>query len=315
MSVYDLEQGDHWLAVTADGERRAFRVYVPGGADRSLAPVLAFDGVTLFNRQGSMGSINGLDAASERYKFVAIYPMPKARYFGILAGWNTPGGFLDCRPGYDDVEYVRAILTSLGAPKAYAVGFSAGGQFAHVLAGRLPGTILGVVSVSGTWQATEPRPARGTAAVIIHGESDPVLPYRGGSSFRTCLLAFLGNRNVRRSRPDLQVGVYAEANGYGAEARVEETPIYVKRSFGADPEVPVVEYLVRPPHGGHTYHGRKIGAGAESLLSRAHGRPLSEDVFSINDVFAQCFGLRRTTSASASSASRCRARRPPSASV
>jgi poly(3-hydroxybutyrate) depolymerase len=294
MDLRDLAPGDHRLVVAVEGERRGFRVHVPRDADWRVAPVLAFDGVTVFNQQGSMGSINGLDDASEKFGFVAIYPIPKVRYFGIVAGWNTRGGYLAYRPNYDDVDYVRAILSMLQIPKVYAVGFSAGGQFAHILAGRLPGTIAGVVSVSGTWQGTEPPPPPGTAAVIIHGEVDQVLPYRGGvSSLKTRLLVCLGNRNVRLSRPDLQVSAYAAANGYDSVPVVETTPVYIKRSFGANPAVPVVEYLIRSPYGGHTYHGRKSGPGTESFLSRTNGRPLAEEIFSTNHIFTQCMGLRR----------------------
>jgi hypothetical protein len=70
------------------------------------------------------------------------------------------------------------------------------------------------------------------------------------------------------------------------------TPVYVKRTFGPGP-VPVVEYIIRRPHGGHTYHGRRTGAGTESVLSRKHGRPLPPEAFSTNDLFVATMGLGR----------------------
>jgi hypothetical protein len=45
-----------------------------------------------------------------------------------------------------------------------------------------------------------------------------------------------------------------------------------------------VEYAIRRPWGSHAYHGRKTGKGTESVLSRGHGRPLSAEVFNINDI-------------------------------
>jgi poly(3-hydroxybutyrate) depolymerase len=292
MDYRDLTPGDHRLVVGVGKECRPFRVHVPLAANQRLLPVFAFDGVTLFNREGSMGAINGLDDASDRYRFVAIYPIPKIRYLGILAGWNAEGGFLSYRHGYDDVEYINQICRDLQIQRFYAVGFSAGAQFAHVLAGRLLGMVAGVVSVSGTWLGTEPPPPPGTAALIFHGEDDPVLPYRGGTgSLKTRVLVWLGNRNVRWSRPDLQAVAYAAANHYQDDPAVFESPFYVKRRFQHSPGVPVEEYMIRRPFGGHTYHGRKTGTGTESLLSRRHGRPLPPEKFSVNDVMAASLGF------------------------
>lgn len=281
--------GDHWLFVRVARGRRPFRVHVPKELDQHLLPVIAFDGVTLFNQAGSMGYINGLDDASERHRFIAIYPIPRTRYFGILAGWNTRGGYLSYRPELDDVDYIWGIIRRLQIKRMYVVGFSAGAQFAHILAGRLPGFIAGVVSVSGTWLGTEASPPAGTAALIFHGENDPVFPYKGGgTSWRTEILRFLGNRNVSRSRPYLQIRAYAAANGYPGVCFVEEPrQEYVKRTFGPGEGASVVEYFVLRPHGGHTYHGRKIGEGTESVLSEDHGRPLPPEVLSINDLLGE----------------------------
>jgi len=276
------------------GERRPFRLHVPEDPDLRLDPVIAFDGVTLWNPEGNMGGINGLDEASDKYKFVAVYPIPKTRYFGSIAGWNTPGGCLTYRAGYDDLDYVQEIFTLLSIERAYAIGFSAGAQFAHILAGKLPGRITGVGSICGSWLGTEPQPAPGTALLVVHGEEDPVQPYHGGPArmMRVRLLAALGNRNLLLSRPDLQAQAYAAANAYGPVPQIEETEVYVKRTFGPG-TAPAVEYLIRHPYGGHTYHGRRTGKGTESDLSRQHGRPLPPEKFSCNDKFAATMGFTR----------------------
>jgi len=301
LPLHKLAGGDHRLFASIAGESRPFRVHVPKDVDHNLLPVLAFDGITICNQLGSMGGINGLDDAAERHRFIVVYPVPKTRLFGILAGWNSPGTCLACRAGYDDVAFVRAILDMLDVEGAYAIGFSAGAQFSHILAGTLPGRIAGVVSVSGTWLGLEPQPAKGTAALIIHGENDPVQPYHGGNPPpRVRILAALGNRNILLSRPDRQVEAYAAANDYREPPIVETTDVYVKRSFGSDPVVPVVEYVIRSPHGGHTYHGRKTGKGTESFLSSKHGRPLAPDVFSVNDLFPAIFWEARRNAGSGS---------------
>jgi poly(3-hydroxybutyrate) depolymerase len=202
-------------------------VHVPRRKKAQGHPVFAFDGVTIWNQQGNMGRINGLSDASEKYGFTAIYPVPMTRYCGIIAGWNTPGGYLNFRSGYDDVAFVCAIFAMLKLERAYALGFSAGAQFAHVLAGRLAGSFLGVGSIAGTWLGTEPLPPAGTALMVVHGEEDPVQPYRGvRRGLRVRALVLLGNRNVLLSRPDLQARVYAAANGYRAEPTVEKTDLY-----------------------------------------------------------------------------------------
>jgi poly(3-hydroxybutyrate) depolymerase len=317
--------GDHCLSLSVGNDRRPFRLHVPENLDPRFDPVIAFDGVTLQNPEGSMARINGLDDASKKYKFAAIYPIPKTRYFGIVASWNAQGAYLSYRPDYDDVDYVREIFAMLQVERAYAIGFSAGAQFAHILAGRLPGIIAGVGSICGTWLGTEPPPPPGTALLVIHGEEDPVEPYQGGNPpLKIKLLAKLGNRNVLLSKPCRQAEVYAEANGYGLEPEIEDTEVkgisafsfirqprdrtlearisrvespfpfasWTKRAFGPG-LVPVVEYLIKPPWGGHTYHGRRTGEGTESRLSPGHGRPLPPEVFSANDVFAATMGFAR----------------------
>ena len=208
---------------------------------------------------------------------------------------QSPGSYLSYCSEYDDIDFVREILGMLEAERACAIGFSAGAQFSHILAGRLPGRITGVGSICGTWLGTEPPPPPGTALMVIHGEEDPVEPYNGGSRpLKVKVLAGLGNRNVLLSRPDLQEKAYAAANGYKSEAEIEETSVYVKRTFGPG-SVPVVEYIIRHPYGGHTYHGRRTGQGTESVLSSKHGRPLPPEVFSANDTFAATMGFAPET--------------------
>lgn len=293
MDFRNVPPGSHQFLAIVGHERRPFRLQVPRDLNTRLEPVIAFDGVTLLNPEGSMGGINGLDEASEKYRFAAIYPVPKTR-FGIVAGWNAPGGYLRYRPAYNDVEYIRAIFSQLGVDKAYAIGFSAGAQFAHILAGQLPGVIAGVGAICGTWLGTEPSPHPGTALLVVHGDKDPVQPYGGGaSSLSVKVLARFGNRNALSSRPNLQAPAYAMANGYAFDPIVKETSVYIERIYGPG-SVAVVEYIIRSPYGGHTYHGRRTGPGTESPLSRWYGRPLPAAVFSVNDVFAKVMGLART---------------------
>lgn len=205
MNVRELTAGDHRIYAPVGKESRPFRVHVPRNLDPRLDAVIAFDGVTLWNPEGSMGGINGLDDASEKYRFAAIYPIPKTRYLGIVACWNTPGAYLSHRPEYDDADYVRAIFALLQVERACSIGFSAGAQFAHILAGSLDGRIAGVGPICGAWLGTEPLLPRGTALVVIHGEEDPVQPYQGGGdALKVRILRALGNPNVLLSKPAQQ---------------------------------------------------------------------------------------------------------------
>src|SRR5208282_4873986 len=88
LELCNLSAGEHRLSVRVRREHRPFRVRVPKEQKRRSA-VVALDGVTLLNQEGNMGSVNGVDEASERHGFVAIHPIPRTRHLGIVAGWNT----------------------------------------------------------------------------------------------------------------------------------------------------------------------------------------------------------------------------------
>lgn len=209
-------------------EPRVYDVYVPEGYDgkKPLPLMFVFHGVSggdgngLMERETNMNEV--ADARQREGKgFIVVYPVAKtynADPLGIvkLQDWNSPGaGLTDTRPGFDDVDYVKAMLDDLKGrvpvdPDAvYAAGFSSGGAFSRHLRGRLPGVFAGIASVHGTTLGTEQAAVPGdfAADISIVSSHDDMLPASGGRGLMT-----LPFGRISDSEPTRQFDLAARMN-------------------------------------------------------------------------------------------------------
>jgi len=121
--------------------------------------------------------------------------------------------------GYDDVAFVRAALDLLvqryhaDPARAYAVGYSNGGQMVIRLVHEIPELLAGAAILSATQPApenfapdvTQDRPL---PVLLLHGTKDPLVPYSGGQA---SLWGFRP-RGPGLSAPDT-AAYYADRNG------------------------------------------------------------------------------------------------------
>jgi polyhydroxybutyrate depolymerase len=147
-----------------------------------VALVLAFHG-RLGTGKG-MAHLTGLDTTSDRHGFIVVYPD------GVDRSWNDGLSTPAQQAGVDDVAFVQALIAQLQSRYAidprriYATGLSNGAMFTELLGCRLAGTLAAIAPVAGTLPvpvAGGCAPARPLPVLLIHGTSDPYVPYRGGS--------------------------------------------------------------------------------------------------------------------------------------
>jgi polyhydroxybutyrate depolymerase len=167
----DVSIGTNNVAVETGGARRAALIYVPHtyDANRPTPVLLSFHraGATASQHQGYANFVT----YSEQAGFIVALP-----YADINVGsWRTTVG------ARADVEFIEDLLSGLAAEfcvdpaRIYAVGFSDGAVFAHLLA--CSGTRLaGLAAVA--LQRTDPCPAARPLAVVgFHGTADPIQPF------------------------------------------------------------------------------------------------------------------------------------------
>lgn len=175
---------DPSAAILAGGRVRTYRIHVPASyrRGRAVALVLAFHG-RLGNGR-SMAHISGLDTTSDRHGFIVVYPD------GVDRSWNDGLATPAAQAGVDDVAFVRALVARLQAlytidpDRIYATGLSNGAMLTELLGCELAGTLAAIAPVAGSLPspvATGCAPAAPLPVLLIHGTSDPYVPYDGGT--------------------------------------------------------------------------------------------------------------------------------------
>lgn len=235
-------------------EKREFDVFIPKSAgDRELPLMLVMHGVADGNAAGIMENETAMNRLAEEKQFAVAYPIAKSQpYMGnTIQDWNSPGaGLTPPQAGYDDVDYIKALINKVGTmtnvdqSALYATGFSSGGAFAQHLRGRMPGTFAGVASIHGTLLGTEARPVAGdqTAFISVHSSSDQMLPYGGGRGLMTVILPRVADSNPRSQIPlALRGNGMSDAQAMRGSFRGVEVTEYATQPGQA----PVKEYMVQ----------------------------------------------------------------------
>ena len=130
---------------------------------------------------------NVFDELVQEHGFVVVYPD------GYKGHWNDArisSNFPTRKAGTDDVAFTKALINEMSTKndidvnKVYIAGYSNGGQMVIRLIHEWPYQFAGAVIIS----ATQPEAANFLAAsretslpiLLIHGTSDPLVPYNGG---------------------------------------------------------------------------------------------------------------------------------------
>lgn len=177
-------RGRHDLRVQTTGLPRSSLLVVPDTYDpaRGAPLVLNFHGFSSAGWQQEI--LTGMTSQAAPRGVIVAYPD------GIVTSWNAG----DCCgtawvDAVDDVGFVRTLIDRVAQEwcvdprRIYATGFSNGGFLSHRLACELSDRIAAIAPVSGVI-GVEPAtcvPPRAVPVLHIHGTSDPLVPYGGGT--------------------------------------------------------------------------------------------------------------------------------------
>jgi len=253
------------LTFTHGGLNRTAQVYVPPVAQPSdsLPLVLVLHG---FTQSGTtMLNSAGFNALAQQYRAIIAYPN------GVNNGWNTLSGMPGASTA-DDVGYLLALADSIRVRwgtryhRLYSCGFSAGGFMSYRLACERPDRFEAIASVAGTMsnaafaacQGPPLQPAYRVRLMHIHGTSDAVVSYSGGSgnvSADQCVQAWVS----RSICPGSPVTIALPNTNTGDGSTVEQNTYSPCAPLGpvgsASAAIPGRVVFLKVQGGGHTWPG------------------------------------------------------------
>ena len=178
-SASRLPDGSSAQALTVDGVRRTFRLYVPLGLARSAPAPLVIMLHGGFGSGAQAESAYGWNAMADAEHFVVAYPD------GLDRAWSVGGGCCGSpgRSGVDDVAFIEQVVTTvrqrlaIDPARVFATGISNGGMLAYRLA--CDTTLFAAIGPDAA-TLLGPCPAPAPISVIhIHGTADRNIPYDG----------------------------------------------------------------------------------------------------------------------------------------
>ena len=171
--------------ILVDGRKRTYQVYAPKGLSPGAPLVLAMHGSGEDGEAMRIETGYAFERLADQRGFAVVYPD------GQNGHWNTCEIDRDARqPPPDDVRFLTALadkfIGGIGADRhrVFAVGLSEGGYMAIRLALEAPSRFRAVAPVAANLSAPanfqcRPVPRGGASVILVHGTSDPLVPFDG----------------------------------------------------------------------------------------------------------------------------------------
>ncbi|HEX8795400.1 MAG TPA: PHB depolymerase family esterase [Polyangiaceae bacterium] len=181
--------GMHDVTIQSGGMSRTFHVYVPakyvGATSTPDTLVFVFHGYTQTGTGGftSIEYLSQMDPVSDAQGFLLVYPD------GYMNSWNAGSccgaavsssvddvGFFDDMVAWIESKYC------VDPKRVYSAGLSNGGFFSNRLACERANVVAAIGPVAGPLDISPCNPSRPVPMLEVHGTSDPVVFFDGGSA-------------------------------------------------------------------------------------------------------------------------------------
>ena len=195
-----------------DGLMREYLVYVPStyNGNSAIPVVLNFHGF------GGLASDHMMEAdmstQAENDTFILVYP--QGACLDGFSHWNSSLAGGDNKSDVDDLGFIDALIDKLNSDynvdqeRIYACGYSNGGMMSYALACYQSERIAAIGSVSGSMidQSSSCVPSHPMPLIKLHGTSDDVLPYNGGSDYTSAqsTVDYWVNFNSANTTPEVE---------------------------------------------------------------------------------------------------------------
>lgn len=157
--------------------KRDFTTYLPANATEGLPLVISLHGG--FASPKSQFKLADFRTIADKEHFIVVCPASKH-------GWQDGRKVGDI----DDVKFIDQLITYLVTTyhadinRIYVTGISKGGFMSARLACQLSNRIAAIAIVAATLDSNEGyAPQYPMPMLFIHGTTDPIVPYKGGSLF------------------------------------------------------------------------------------------------------------------------------------
>ena len=172
-------------SLVSSGQTRDYLLYIPKSYDpsRPTPLVISMHGAGLWG--AAQRDISQWNKLADRQGFIVVYPSGVGGK-GVRI-WHVERGFDLMK----DVRFISELIDTLSASynidstRIYANGLSNGGGMSFALSCTLSdriaaiGTVAAAQTLPWSW-CTDQRPV---PMIAFHGTADPVVPYKGGSSW------------------------------------------------------------------------------------------------------------------------------------
>ncbi len=198
----------------------------------------------------------GMSDAADEFGFAVAYPN------ALDDRWNDGRGVK--KQNFDDVAFISQLIDHLVEEyeicpsRIYACGLSNGGMMVHRLSAELSGKLSAIATVAGSMPKNVGAKfalERPLSALIIHGTSDPIIPFDGGK-----VNSHLGGLVLSARETALK---YVVANGLSSKPEIEELHSSDERcnfkleKFGKETNGPEVHFYAIE-EGGHCWPGTRF---------------------------------------------------------
>ncbi len=258
----NIKPGETTSRITVDNISRTFIVYVP----ESYSPTKKSPLIFLLhgggaNAQSMLNISNGEDFKSISERDNVLLAVPQ----GVDKSWNDGRGTKANKQGADDVKFISSLIDymeshySVDASRIYATGISNGGFMTSRIGCEIGNKFAAIAAVAATMGVDTPynscKPGFALPVMYIHGTSDPIVPFNGGTKTIGAEGAFVSHQQVIDKWIAIDHCNAKPVITHLPNTTFDGTTITKEEYSGGKDGTEVVSYVIE--NGGHTWPGGK----------------------------------------------------------